>query len=201
MTMKKMILTASACAFIALTGIGAHAQDTDKKDEKKSEPTTLDAWRGALPANEQPAYQPTTKIVGRLNNDPDSEETPAEIEQRVLALEARFLKALNQRKPEALNKLIADDFVIAGVNIPGAQSDKGRFIDWTQKQFNLKSYTMDRPTVHTYATAAVVSYNYKRQASVGNMPADGDFTVTDVWVKNNDQWQLVSHHISPLPKL
>lgn len=194
-----MILATAALLFITLTGVGAYAQ-TDKKEEKKTETTTIDAWREALPANEQPAYTPPPKSNDRLDNDSDSEETPAEIEKRILGLEARLMEALKQRDSATLKNLLSDDFVIAGVNIPGAQADKLRFIEWAQKKFNLKSYTMERPTVRPYATAAVVTYTYKRQASVGESPSDGDFTVTDVWVKSGNRWQAVSHHISPLQK-
>ena len=198
--MQKLILATFAVLFISLTGVGTYAQNTDNKEEKKPETTTIDAWRGALPANEQPAYVPPARSEDRLSNDADSEETPAEIEKRILDLEASLMEAVKQRDSKTLKNLISDDFVVAGVNIPGANTDKSRYINWTQSKLNLKSYTMERPSVHPYATAAVVTYNYKRQATIGDAPADGDFTVTDVWIKRGNRWQAVSHHISPLPK-
>ena len=198
--MQKMILAVAASFLISLTSVGAYAQDADKKDEKKPETTTIDAWREAIPQSEQPAYMPPPKPEGGLNNDPDSVETPAEIEMRILGLESQLMEAIKQRDAKTLRNLISSDFVLAGVNIPGNQADKARFIDWAQKNFSLKSYKLGVATVHSYVTSAVVTYNYKRQATVGDQPSDGDFTVTDVWVKSDNRWQAVSHHVSPLPK-
>lgn len=200
--MQKTILAAAAFACIALTGIGAKAQSTNPANEKKAEPTTttIDAWRQAVPQSEQPAYVPPPKSEDGLKNDPDRAETPAEIEAVILELEARFMESLKQRDAKTLRSLLSNDFVFAGINAPGAQTDKMRFIDWAQKKFALKSYSLERPVVHSYATSAVVTYNYKRQASIGDSSSDGDFAVTDVWVKSGNRWQAVSHHISPLQK-
>ena len=198
--MRKLILPAAAFIFVSLSGVAVFAQSTDNKEEKKPETTTIDAWRGALPASEQPAYVPPPKSNDRLNNDADVEETPAEIEKRILDLEGSLMEAVKLRDSKTLRNLLSDDFVIAGINIPGAQNDKVRYINWAHSKLSLKSYTVERPTVHPFATAAVVTYNYKRQATIGDAPSDGDFTVTDVWVKRGNRWQAVSHHISPMPK-
>lgn len=198
--MQKLILAAAAFILVSLSGVAAFAQNTDNKEEKKPETTTIDAWRNALPANEQPAYIPPAKSDNRLDNDADSEETPAEIEKKILGLEGNLMEAVKQRDSKTLKNLLSDDFIVAGINIPGAQSDKARYIGWAQNKLSLKSYTMERPTVQPFATAAVVTYNYKRQATIGDAPSDGDFTVTDVWVKRGNRWQAVSHHISPMPK-
>lgn len=195
-----MILATAALLFISITGIGTYAQDGEKKEEKKAETTTLDAWRTALPGQEEPAYKPPMKADDGLGNDADAVETPAEIEARILNLETKVMEAVKARDSKTLKTLLADDFVVAGINIPGGQTDKSRFIDWSKNKFILKSYTFKQPTVHSYATAAVVTYNYKRQASIGDAASDGDFTVTNVWVKKDNIWQLVSHHISLLPK-
>ena len=198
--MRKLILATAAFVFISVSGVAAFAQSTDNKEEKKPETTTIDAWRGALPASEQPAYVPPPKSNDRLNNDADVEETPAEIEKRILDLEGSLMEAVKLRDSKTLRNLLSDDFVVAGINIPGAQTDKARYINWARNKLTLKSYTMERPTVQPFATAAVVTYNYKRQATIGDAPSDGDFTVTDVWVKRGNRWQAVSHHISPMPK-
>jgi hypothetical protein len=88
----------------------------------------------------------------------------------------------------------------AGENITASQSDKTRFIDWTLKNLELKSYVVEKTTVRVYRTTAVVTTHYKRQAIVAGSPSDGDFIATDVWVKRGKLWQAVSNHVSPLPK-
>lgn len=193
--MQKIILLTAAFTLITLTSLSAQAQDKEKKEAEKPQTTTVDAWRTALPVNEQPPTRPAP-----VAEESEVVETPAEIEKKVLDLEKRLLEALKGRDSATLKTLLADDFLFAGINITGAKSDKIRYINWAVKNLELKSFILDKPSVRASPTTAIVIYNYKRQANIGGAPSDGDFVVTSVWVKRGNQWLAVSHHISPLPK-
>jgi ketosteroid isomerase-like protein len=197
--MQKTILVTTAFLLITLTGIGANAQSTDKKENEKNKTTTVDAWRNALPQSETTEAPPVV-VMEESKDNVEAAEDEAQIEKRILELEQRLMEALKQRDSAALKNLLADDFMLAGVNIPGSQPDKTRFIEWAQKKLELKSYNVQKTTVRVYPTTAVVTTNYKRQASIAGSPTDGDFIVTDVWVKRGKRWQAVSHHISRLEK-
>lgn len=197
--MQKTILVTTAFLLITLTGIGANAQSTDKKENEKNKTTTVDAWRNALPQSETTEAPPVV-VMEESKDNVEAAEDEAQIEKRILELEQRLMEALKQRDSAALKHLLADDFMLAGVNIPGSQPDKTRFIEWAQKKLELKSYNVQKTTVRVYPTTAVVTTNYKRQASIAGSPTDGDFIVTDVWVKRGKLWQAVSHHISRLEK-
>lgn len=197
--MQKMILATTALLLITLIGISADAQNTDKKEDEKPKTTTVDAWRNALPQSETTGIPPAV-VMEESTDNVEGAEDKAQIEKRILDLEQRLLEALKQRDPAALKVLLADDFILAGVNIPGTQPDKTRFIEWAQKKLELKSYNIQKTTVRVYPTTAVVTTSYKRQAKIAGLPTDGDFIVTDVWVKRGKRWQAVSHHISRLEK-
>jgi hypothetical protein len=189
-----------ALLLITFASAGARAQDTEKKEAEKT--TTIDAWRQALPDGNQSANTPPTVAMDESKDNVESEETPAQIEKRILDLEKRLMEALKTRDSVTLKRFLADDFILAGMNLTGsaAQSDKIRYIDWALKNLELKSYNLEKTSVRVHASTAIVTFNYKRQASVGGAPADGDFIVTDVWVKRGKRWQAASHHISLLPK-
>lgn len=192
--MRKMIFFAAALLFVTTA---ASAQTIEKKDVPQN--ATVDAWRDAMPQNEQPAE--AMPVREESSDNIEFKETPAQIEKRILDLEQRLMTSLKARDAVALGNLLADDFVLAGVDIAGTQPDKTRFIQWALKNFALKSYDLEKTTARAFSqTAAVVTYQYKRQATVAGAPADGDFLVTDVWVKRSKQWRAVSHHISPMPK-
>lgn len=198
--MRKIILAIMpALLLMTLASLSARAQGTVKKETEKT--TTLDAWRQALPDGES-SNTPPVVAMDESKDNVESEETPAQIEKRILDLETRLMEALKLRDSVALKRFLADDFILAGLNITGtpAQSDKTRYIEWALKNLELKSYNLEKPTVRVYPTTVIVTFNYKRQAMVAGSPADGDFIVTDVWVKRGKRWQAASHHISLLPK-
>ena len=175
--------------------LNAHAQE--KKEAEKPKTATVDAWRNAIPVNEQPPTSPT--IVDPDANDPEVVETAAQIEKKVLELEKTLLEALKTRDSATLKSLLAEDFLLAGITVAAAKSDKTGYIEWALKNLELKTYAVDKPKVRAYPTTAVVTYQYKRQASIGGAPSNGDFVVTNVWVKRGNRWRAVSHHISPKP--
>jgi hypothetical protein len=197
--MQKTILATAAIILIGLTGTGAHAQATGKKDDEKNKTTTVDAWRTAIPESENVNASPVV-VMEESRDNVEGAEDAAQTEKRILDLEQRLMEALKLRDSVALKGLLADDFVFAGVNIPGTQPDKTRFIDWAQKKLEIKSYEVQKTTVRLYLRTAVVTTIYKRQANIAGAPTNGDFVVTDVWVKRGKLWQAASHHISPLEK-
>jgi len=195
--MRKMILvTIPALLLLTLASVSASAQGTEKKETEKT--TTLDAWRQALPDGS--ANTPPIVAMDESKDNVESEETPAQIEKRILDLERRLMEALKLRDSVTLKRFLADDFILAGLNLSGTQSDKTRYIEWALKNLELKSYNLEKTTVRVYPSTAIVTFNYKRQAIVAGSPADGDFIVTNVWVKRGKLWQAASHHISLLPK-
>jgi ketosteroid isomerase-like protein len=198
--MKKIILITTAFLLMISTGIIARAQGTEKKEAEKT--TTVDAWRDALPMSEQPTNAPPVVIEDESKDNVESKESAAEIEKRILDLERRLMEAIKGRDAATLNHLLADDFILAGVNVAaGTQPDKTRFIDWALKKLELKSYAVEKVSARAYrTTTAIITVQYKRQANVAGSPSDGSFTATDVWVRRGKLWQLVSHHVSQSPK-
>ncbi len=196
--MRKMILVITALSLVTLASVSTHAQATEKKEAEKT--TTLDAWRQALPEGEQSSNATPVVVAEESRDNVEAEETAALTEKRILDLEQRLMEALKQRDPVKLKHLLADEFMVSGVNITGAQPDKIRYIEWAQKNLELKSYNVEKITVRVYDTTAIATVHYKRQATVGGLPSSGDFVATDVWVKRGKRWQAVSHHVSPLTK-
>ncbi len=199
--MQKMISVVATLLLITSAAISVQAQNTEKKETEKKETTTADAWRQALPANEQTYDTPVPVVMEESRDNVEARETAAQIETRILDLERRLMEAFKQRDSVALKQLLADDFMPAGANITESQSDKTRFIEWVLKNSELKSYAVDKTKVRVYpASLAVVTTYYKQKTVIDGVPTDVDFIATDVWVKRNKQWQIVSHHVSQLPK-
>ena len=197
--MRKIILVFIALLLTTAASNSAQAQGADKKEAEKSK-TTIDAWRQALPASEQPENPPLIVMDESIDNV-EAKETAAQIETRILDLERKLMEAFSLRDSAALKQLLADDFMPAGADLTELQSEKTRFIEWALKNSELKTLEVEKVKVRVHsATAAVVTTYYKQQKVVNGVPAGVDFTATDVWLKRRKQWQAVSRHITELPK-
>jgi ketosteroid isomerase-like protein len=196
--MYKITPAAAVVLLITFANLTGYAQqDKEKKETEKPKTTTVDAWRNAMPVSEQP---PATVVIDPDANDPEVVETKAQIEKKVLELETTMMEALKGGDTATLKNLLADDFLLTGISVSAAKSDKVGYIDWVLKNLELKTYVLEKPKVRAFPTTAIVTYKYKRQASIGGAPSDGDFVVTNVWVKRGNRWRTVSHHFSPTPK-
>lgn len=194
--MRKFLFLFAALLIAFSSNTVSFAQETGKKeDEKPKTTTTLDAWREALPQNELPAYQPPP--AERSRNNGEIEESSEQVGNRVFALEQTLLESLKQRDSAALDQLLIDDFMLSGINLEGAQPDKSRYINWSLKNADLKSYTVEKTSIRAYPTIAIITVQYKNAAAT----ADGNIIATDVWVKNGKQWQLLSRHLGQPFKL
>lgn len=187
----------AALLVAAAANLTIYAQD--KKETEKPTTTTVDAWRTALPTGENPAGS-TRPSVPEEANEPPTLESAAEIEKIVLDREKRMLEALKARDSATLKSLLAEDFLLTGIAIAGTKPDKIRYLDWAAKNFELRAFVIGKTAVRVSAATAVVTYNYTRQANVAGASSDGDFAVTSVWVKRGNEWLVIAHHISPMPK-
>ena len=192
--MKNIILITAAFVLLATLSGVARAQSDDKKPAEKS--TTADAWQQALPQ----AVQGLPVAVNEDAADNVAADKPAQTQEIIVELERKLFAAVKQRDVAALTQLLATDFTSAGINSAESKSDKFNYIDWAQKSFEVKSYDVEKITVRVYGKTAVATIRYKQQANVGSVAANGDFVATDVWIKRANQWQTVSHHVSPVPK-
>lgn len=190
--MKNFILITSAAVLLGtLSGVAA-AQSDEKKPAEKS--TTADAWRQALP---QAAQGPPAAVSEEADDNANAAQS-APTREVIIEQERKLLEAVKQRDHAALNQLLARDLTVAGINLTGQKSDKSNYIDWAQKSFELKSYDIEKITVRVYDKIAVATVRYKQQATVATVASNGDFVATDVWIKRDNQWQAVSHHVSAL---
>lgn len=197
--MKKTYSFTLQFLILVLAAFGVHAQSSKEK-EKPPQTGTADAWRGAVPASEQPTVpQPLISAPEESPDNVEGRETREQTEKRILDLELRLMESLKKRDSVSLDHLLSEDFMLAGLGIPGTQNDKARFIKWTLGKLELKSYEVAKTDVRVLPSTAVVTVNYKRQASIAGAPSDGDFTVTNVWVRRAKMWKLVSHHVSQTP--
>lgn len=197
--MKKTLKFAAAIALlITAAGASVYSQETRKKDDKTPQTTTLDAWRRALPGFEEVTSTSAANTPNAPEELEENSESAAEIQQKIIDSEKRFLQAFKQKDSAALTLLLADDFMPAGDALVENQADKTGFIERIAGDKTYGSYDLEKINVRVYgATAVSTVYYLKNPESPGGR--DGLVT-TNVWVKRGDLWQVVSHHTSFLPK-
>jgi ketosteroid isomerase-like protein len=183
----------AAAVALAAMSHSAAAQEKGKETQKPTA-TTVDAWRQALPPEAEAAGTPEAGAADTRR--PDSREAS---EKALLALERKWMAALQQRDASALSQLVSADFTLVSPRLVVAAGDRDKYFRHAMRDLTLTSYDFEGLTVRLYGRTAVVSGRLRQSASAAGEDWGGSYLFTDVWVSRDGAWQVVSRHTSMLP--
>jgi ketosteroid isomerase-like protein len=183
-------------ALIIVAALSAPAAAQEKgKEEKKPAASTVDAWRQALPPQAEVESAPEAAAPVAQQR-----ATREATEKSLLALELKWMGALQQRDASALSQLVSEDFTLVSPRFVVAAGDREKYFQHAMRDLSLTSYEFEGLTVRLYGRAAVVGGRLKQSAAVAGEDWGGNYLFTDVWVSRDGAWQVVSRHLSRLPE-
>ena len=116
----------------------------------------------------------------------------------VPALERAWMQAWVEGDLKACAAILADDFVLTSAR--GILMSKDTWLANAGSVFKCTAFDWEEITVRPFGDVAIVHGRSHQKASVGKQDWSGLFLTTDVWVKRNEKWQVVSRHgTGPLP--
>jgi ketosteroid isomerase-like protein len=126
--------------------------------------------------------------------------TDPDVEQEIIKLAHEWIEAGRRRDRTALERILADDFIIAGWLPEGRLADKQTYIEDCLRPVDVgqSSYKYDRWDIRIYGDTAIANCTLEIHALVGGSDWGGNFLFTQVWFKRDGRWQVVSCHSSPV---
>ncbi len=121
------------------------------------------------------------------------------MEQQFLDLETKWMNAWKNKDEKTCSEILADDFTLTSSLSTGELMTKGQWLAALVK-YNCTSFHFDKIKVRTYGNTAVVNSWFNQQADISGKEWNGDFLMTDVWVNNSGNWQVVARHANWLQK-
>jgi Domain of unknown function (DUF4440) len=127
--------------------------------------------------------------------------TDSVIEQEIIKLAHEWIEAAGRRDRAALERILADDFLIAGWLPDGQLGDRETYIEDCLRPVDVErpSYKFDRWKVRTYDDVAIANCILEIHALIGGSDWGGVFLFTQVWVERGARWQVAACHSSPVP--
>src|SRR5262249_5634446 len=121
-------------------------------------------------------------------------ESKGETEHEILRLEEELRQAEMRVDAEALERFYSDDIMVTapvGVVVakPLVQEDLRR-----ARTANVEIFDKDDVKVRAYGETAVASYRLTVKGQHEGIEISQQFRVTDVWLRREGLWQVVSRH-------
>ncbi len=113
-------------------------------------------------------------------------------EDEILRREKEWMNAWIQKDRTTLMEILSDDFLLSSAR--GNLMDKEEWLANALGPFTCRTFTWKETKVRLYDTTAVVNALVEQEANVGTKDWSGTFLLTDVWVKQEDKWRVVSRH-------
>jgi ketosteroid isomerase-like protein len=121
--------------------------------------------------------------------------TGTDTRAEILALGARWARAEQDADTDTLGEIAAADFRLVGPF--GFVLDKAQWLDrYTTGGLETSSLVWDEVEVRDFGQTAIAIGRHTQQARYRGQPADGQFRVSHVFVRDGDRWTLASLHLS-----
>jgi ketosteroid isomerase-like protein len=118
---------------------------------------------------------------------------------QIMALGARWARAEQDGEVAVLDELAAPGFRLVGP--AGFVLDKAQWLGRYQGGLSVSSLTWDEVEVRDFGPVAVSIGRQTQEATYQGHPANGQFRVTHVFVRDGDRWALASLHLSPVVRM
>jgi ketosteroid isomerase-like protein len=138
---------------------------------------------------------------------PATQEKPAgekvaastSVEQALMQIEQELTDTLIKGDPSASERYMAESFTFTAPD--GMVSTKAQTIaDLKSGALKIGSSKIEDMKVLVYGDTAVVTYRTTDKGTYKGRDISGQYRWTDVFVKQNGKWQLVSGHGTPIQK-
>jgi ketosteroid isomerase-like protein len=119
---------------------------------------------------------------------------PATAEAELLAAEQAWMGAVQARDRAALERNMADDFVLTGALSWDRLVPKSVYIENSVEHYTIERFSFDSTRVRVLGNVALVQTLFRERATFRDMNASGTFALFDVWVWRDGRWQVVERH-------
>jgi ketosteroid isomerase-like protein len=120
-------------------------------------------------------------------------------EARIRTLNEESGEAQVKRDIAALDRMLADDFILTRAN--GVVANKAENLaDVQSGDRSFASYTSDDVRVRLYGDAAVVTGRVTSTGTYKGQDFSGRFRYTKMFIKRDGQWRIVAWHATLMPQ-
>jgi len=123
-----------------------------------------------------------------------------EVEKEILTLEEELTQTEMRLDVDALDRIYADDIIVTApiglcVDKPAVMAE----VRQAAEKAVVGRYDKDDLKVRAYGDTEVSSYRMSAEASFEGMEIKRQLCMTNVWMKRNGSWQIISRHTASLP--
>jgi len=115
----------------------------------------------------------------------------ATVVHELVTLSNELVRAVQQRKPERLETMLAREFTLLGA---AGELDREELIGAASGRYAIEDFGYEEIDPEVYGDTAVVVSRYSQTATLDGRDVSARLHVTDVWIRRDGRWQIVRRH-------
>lgn len=136
-------------------------------------------------------------LLGCNPNQSDSIEAPEpsanQAKQEIRAAQRHWMEAAIRKDEAVLRQILADEYHLIAGRLGFVDKD-----GWLAMgaEYTITEFEYLESDIHVYGATAVSNSRYRQEATYKGEDLSELFYLTDVWVKRDGRWQVVTRHSS-----
>jgi ketosteroid isomerase-like protein len=122
-------------------------------------------------------------------------EESGPVDEIILRLANDWMRACQARDWALLERLVAPGFTMTGA---AGVVDRAAWMRNAAERMTLETFSYTEPVMSFYGDVALMRSRWNQTATLDGRPWNGEFLLTDVWVRREDGWQVVTRHSTPI---
>ena len=115
-------------------------------------------------------------------------------------LERDWLLAVQHKNKEALDTILAPEFIVRSSSDPEHPIARANWIQDALNHWDIRSFSHRGMAIRAFASEALVSFVETQQATINGRETSGDYFIVDLWVVNHGNWQVAARYLAPMHK-
>ena len=115
----------------------------------------------------------------------------ATVVHELVTLSNELVRAVQQRKPERLETMLAREFTLLGA---AGELDREELIGAASGRYAIEDFGYEEIDPEVYGDTAVVVSRYSQTATLDGRDVSARLHMTDVWIRRDGRWQIVRRH-------
>lgn len=118
--------------------------------------------------------------------------------EELARVEEDWMRAMQERDEEALERYVADGFRFTAVHLNPEPMTREQWMAAAMGGYHIMSFAYESMDIDVFGDTGVVHARYSQMASFDGVNLSNAFRLTDVWSRIDGHWQVVSRHSSAM---
>ena len=118
--------------------------------------------------------------------------------EQLAQLQRDWMQAVQERDMERLEEIVGPGFRFTAIHLNPEPMSRDQWMEAAREGYTIVSFAYEQMEIDLFGDTGIVHSRYSQVASYQHTSLSNVFRLTDVWHRQDGDWQVVARHSSVL---